>query len=214
VPKLNHHQQQESGKNSKQILEESTYAKALVLIATEVSNLESNDVGVVTGIEKEVVEVFFIGRRLKVRLPKKDVQVIDPHQTGDNFESKICNKCHKILDVKEFDLNQNGKNNRPVRRPSCKKCRKDIDGVGMTAGQKKYWNSIKPVKEIFECPICGKVTIAGVTSKVVLNHDHQTGKPSGWICDSCNTGLGRFKDDPEVLRSAIEYLEEAKESQE
>ena len=58
------------------------------------------------------------------------------------------------------------------------------------------------------------MTIAGVTSKVVLNHDHGTGVPSGWICDSCNTGLGRFKDDPEILRNAIRYLEEAKKSQE
>jgi len=41
---------------------------------------------------------------------------------------------------------------------------------------------------------------------MVLEHDHRTGKPGGWICDSCNTGLGRFKDDVELLKSAIEFL--------
>lgn len=51
-----------------------------------------------------------------------------------------------------------------------------------------------------------KKTIPGLTSKVVLDHDHKTGKGRAWICDSCNTGLGRFKDDIELLESAIQYL--------
>ena len=54
-----------------------------------------------------------------------------------------------------------------------------------------------------------KITIPGVTSKVVLDHDHNTGKPRAWICDSCNTGLGRFKDRVELLQNAIDYLKKS-----
>ena len=57
-----------------------------------------------------------------------------------------------------------------------------------------------------ECPICKKKTIPGITSKVVLDHNHNTGEPRAWICDSCNTGLGRFKDDINLLQCAIDYL--------
>ena len=61
--------------------------------------------------------------------------------------------------------------------------------------------------EIFECPICKKRTIPGLTSKIVLDHNHSTGKVRGWICDSCNTGIGRFKDDTKLLEEAIKYLQ-------
>lgn len=176
-------------------------------------NIDSSDLAIITEIDGEKAELSFVGKKLVLKVDIKHVEIIDPSSYGDAFEEKICNICHRILDVTEFDLNQNGKNNRPVRRPSCKKCREGIDGKGMTASQKNYWKKFKPINEKFECPICEKTTIAQVTSKVVLNHDHETGEPSGWICDSCNTGLGRFKDDPKILQRAIKYLEDAKKAQ-
>jgi transcription elongation factor Elf1 len=76
-----------------------------------------------------------------------------------------------------------------------------------TAKAKLKWLNSKPENEPFECPICGKRTIAGVTSKVVLDHNHRTGEARGWICDSCNTGIGRFKDDIGLIKRAIKFLE-------
>ena len=171
--------------------------------------IETNDVGVIQREEGEYVYVYFPGMNKEVKLDSNSLIHIDATKFGDSFQQKICNICHKIYKTSDFDLNQNGKNNRPVRRPSCKKCRKVIDGVNMTAADKKKWGELKPNHVNFECPICKKVTIPGVTSKVVLNHDHATGIPSGWICDSCNTGLGRFKDDIKILKQAIDYLESA-----
>ena len=40
---------------------------------------------------------------------------------------KICNRCHVLKPVTAFDLNQNQKGDRPIRRPGCKACRLDID---------------------------------------------------------------------------------------
>ena len=134
------------------------------------------------------------------------IEYINPDDYGDSKEEKICNLCHRILPTDQFQKNQNGKDNRQVRRPSCNDCRKKIDGIGMDPNDKKLWK--KPYLEPFTCPICIKTTIPGLTSKVVLNHDHATGKITGWLCDSCNTGLGRFKDSVDVLKSAIYYLEE------
>lgn len=45
----------------------------------------------------------------------------------------------------------------------------------------------------------------------VLDHSHSSGKVREFVHRICNTGLGHFKDDPNVCRLAAEYLEKHKE---
>jgi len=168
--------------------------------------VEKNDIGVIKSEAKNYASIFFIRIWKQVDLDKKDFEIINVKKTGDGFPKKICNVCHKFKKTTEFAKNQNAKNNRSVRRPSCRNCRVKMEGVSVSRTDRIEWLKNKPNNEPFECPVCRKRTIAGITSKVVLEHDHHTGKPGGWICDSCNTGLGRFKDDIKLLKSAIEFL--------
>ena len=169
--------------------------------------VEKNDVGVIKSEAKNHAPVFFIRIWKQVNLGKNDFEIIDVRKTGDGFSKKICNVCHKLKKTTEFAKNQNAKNNRSVRRPSCKDCRVEMEGVGVSRADKLKWLKKKPVNEPFECPICSKRTIAGITSKVVLEHDHRSGRVRGWVCDSCNTGIGRFKDDKKLLKRAINFIE-------
>jgi hypothetical protein len=62
------------------------------------------------------------------------------------------------------------------------------------------------------CAICGRVNESGV--EYAVDHDHACcpgrnacGKcVRGLLCSPCNTGLGMFRDDPEVLGAAAAYL--------
>ena len=168
--------------------------------------IKENEVGIVYSKNEQTVDVHFVGCDNSITIPLDMIRFFDPLQTGDNYDYKVCNRCNRLLPVDNFPKNQNGKNNRTVRRPSCRECRTMIDGVGVSVTQKRQWESSKPNMEIWKCPICGKKTIPGLTSKVVLDHNHKTGVPNAWICDSCNTGLGRFEDDIHIMESAIEYL--------
>ena len=60
------------------------------------------------------------------------------------------------------------------------------------------------------CQICGKAPVRDGTAYPILDldldHDHQTGFVRDYLCAGCNTGLGAFKDDPDVLDKAAEYL--------
>lgn len=39
-----------------------------------------------------------------------------------------------------------------------------------------------------------------------MDHDHETGETRGMLCSACNKMLGFARDDPEILRRALEYL--------
>jgi hypothetical protein len=42
--------------------------------------------------------------------------------------------------------------------------------------------------------------------KLVVDHDHRTGKVRGLLCRRCNTGVGFFEDNPETLERLAAYL--------
>jgi hypothetical protein len=52
------------------------------------------------------------------------------------------------------------------------------------------------------CAICRTATV----KSLAVDHDHITGIVRGLLCSSCNNGLGRFKDSPENLQRAADYL--------
>lgn len=58
------------------------------------------------------------------------------------------------------------------------------------------------------CAICLEVCATG--RDLAVDHDHETGKVRGLLCRDCNVSLGLMKDDPNRLRKAAEYLEQAK----
>ena len=57
------------------------------------------------------------------------------------------------------------------------------------------------------CAICNKEP--DTKRGLHVDHDHSTGEVRGLLCHRCNTGLGQFLDDPELLNSAISYLKES-----
>lgn len=45
-------------------------------------------------------------------------------------------------------------------------------------------------------------------TRLVIDHNHKTGKIRGLLCGACNTGIGLLKDSPDVLEAAMQYLED------
>jgi len=174
------------------------------------TDIELNDVGVIQP-QKHLhqLTIKFLRNGTTLNLNSDNVVPFDIHETGDRFDHKVCDRCFKRLRTEvQFENNRLKKNNVMTKRPSCRLCRKLKDGKSIPTEVKQKWEETRPEDYTsFTCPICDKTTIVGI-SKVVLDHDHCTGKVRGWLCESCNTGIGRFDDDPQIVQRAITWLRE------
>lgn len=118
--------------------------------------------------------------------------------------TKVCRKCGDEKSIFDFPARTAYTKNdeKTERRNQCKSCmRKDNDVV------RKLKKTITKPDSDHRCPICDRSREeVGSVNGWACDHNHATGQFRGWICDDCNGGLGKFKDNTESLQRAITYL--------
>jgi len=76
----------------------------------------------------------------------------------------------------------------------------------------KHWNwkggisahyFLKNMKKPEQCEICGSI------GRICYDHDHNTGKFRGWLCNRCNLTLGLVKDNTETLIALANYVKKS-----
>ena len=118
---------------------------------------------------------------------------------------KVCTGCKHELPISEFQVDVQKADGLSTR---CKRCRADQklrSAYGITIDDYEAMLLAQGGR----CAICGTDEPGGARHMVrwVVDHDHSTGKVRALLCHSCNFGLGKFHDDPELLRRAADYLE-------
>ena len=84
---------------------------------------------------------------------------------------------------------------------------------------KQYGLTLADYNRMFEeqngvCAICGQpekiLTRTGKIRSLAVDHHHDTGKVRRLLCQGCNQGIGNLRENPEILKKALAYLEEHK----
>ena len=63
------------------------------------------------------------------------------------------------------------------------------------------------VSQEYRCAICGKHQ-SELEKAFDIDHNHNTGKVRGLLCNQCNQALGLLKDSSELFVKALKYLKE------
>ena len=126
-----------------------------------------------------------------------------PHRFG---VSTICKECKKIrLAPMRARMNARTKERRSKDREKHNKQGRfylyKMQGIEITEDQ---FDSLH-LSQGGRCAICGEHE-SNLNKKMALDHDHSTNKVRGFLCNMCNLGLGKFKDDVTLLQNAIDYL--------
>lgn len=111
---------------------------------------------------------------------------------------KECNKCKEFKPFTEFNKHKTTKDGYGTY---CKPCYNTQTLLGKHL--KRYGMTTEQISCLKEkgCELCGTL------HNLHIDHNHETNKVRGVLCTNCNRGLGHFKDSPELLKKAAEYLE-------
>jgi len=131
---------------------------------------------------------------------------------------KLCLKCNRTLDVLQFG---NRKKNLDGLQNWCKECFNEanrqyyanntsaaliksreqwyVRKYGITLAQKQIMLQLQN----YLCMICERVM--ELNNKCHVDHDHETGKVRGLLCNKCNTGL-YYIENSNYLEKAKGYL--------
>lgn len=148
------------------------------------------------------------GRYQKYDLPdgRRRCRICDEIKSLDNFQRRSsrtlarrneCSDCFRRLARDRYHSDPD-KHRDQMRRTM----------YGLAPGEYDRMNA----EQNGLCAICGSPETSserytGRSRKLFVDHHHASGQVRQLLCMRCNVGIGQFRDDPDLLKKAIAYLD-------
>ena len=150
-----------------------------------------------------------------------------PIQIVKDEELFKCKDCNEVKESSQFYFNKARvykKTGLPIRFSYCKDCHKIRAKIHSSMNKKTIENNrrinaygistedyeVIHKKQDGRCKICKdkreRLTKNGQVFSLSIDHNHNTGRVRGILCNKCNLGLGNFGDKVTYLLRAVCYL--------
>lgn len=161
------------------------------------------------GVEKEL-DLFYVDRRQKTGRNSACISCIKPKLTA-HYEKNKAKRCAQVR--ANYAANRDAKQvySRAYQKKNSKKILAQRKDSGYDL-EYKYGLSLAQYSSMLSaqsgvCKICGAPPEdCKPHGRLNVDHDHDTGKVRGLLCNRCNVALGGFRDSPALLLSAVKYL--------
>lgn len=152
--------------------------------------------------------------KCKVKKPLTRFGVDKSNNDGYRYN---CKECRTAKDRERYHSHPDVIKERNLKRKDWRKeyytSDKGIEVSRRAHLKRKYNISLEEYQEMAEkqdgkCYICDKEEMNNKNKVLCVDHDHDTGNVRGLLCGLCNSGIGHFKDNINLLEKAIKYLKE------
>jgi protein tyrosine/serine phosphatase len=133
----------------------------------------------------------------------------------------VCKTCGQLKEEIEFYRNKNSKSGFTSSCRACIKEKVKQRNRQPSSEEQKIWDRRRKLKtfglttqdymNMYSeqkgcCAICKEPK-----EILCVDHCHTTNRVRGLLCNNCNFALGLLKDSPEVIKNALEYLQNPRE---
>ena len=119
------------------------------------------------------------------------------------METKKCRRCGEEKPLDCFSRRGEGSVKKRINC-KCKECIKEEADI-----VRQLRKTAPPIPKICDSCKLNPLTNPNLgphRKKLQLDHDHDTGKFRGWICDNCNVALSRSGDNLQGVINLVNYL--------
>jgi hypothetical protein len=117
-----------------------------------------------------------------------------------------CGGCDSSKSLKYFYKDKNRPLGKSYLCKPCSRAKKRNNEIRRDYGITELQYQELLIKQDNKCAICCTSNPGTRVKRFSIDHSHATNEVRGLLCNSCNNGLGRFHDDPDLLHKASIYL--------
>ena len=132
---------------------------------------------------------------------------------------RTCTKCGVYRSWDNFYADNTRRSGQVRKMSACKSCNATSSMSKQRAYKKQFGKMVGRTQPLSQhrppegtpCENCGTpMTHQRGATMMCFDHDPAGEYFRGWICQGCNTGLGKLGDSIESLERALQYLQRAK----
>jgi hypothetical protein len=120
------------------------------------------------------------------------------------YDHKFCRTCRTVKPRTEFGIRRAAPDG---LMSACRSCRSEL---GRREHLRRNYDLTEEQVGAMRESQGGLCAICRAAPAVHVDHDHATGTVRGMLCFPCNAAIGHLRDDPDTVRRAAAYLEQAR----